>query len=375
VVPTRESIPQPPLPLSPASVHPLETNGTPDPRDSSDIPPDLENACSCFASIEPTLSEVFRHSGWAQHRRNVWQALWRTGQSLSRLTSFLNCGETVHVLQSLLDPPEYRLGGSYCHDRVCLPCANDRARTIARNLIAALPGKRTRFLTLTIADSTPKLAPKLDRLQSSLVALRKTRLWKERVTGGAAFLEVKRSERSPNWHVHYHILLTGRYIPHAELKHTWHNITGDSFVVDIRPAGGLTAVSRYVTKYASKPITADVLRDPDLLDEAIVALRGRRLCQTFGGLRGVKLTDTGESGEWIELGTLDDFLRRERDGDVEVARILATIRTHGLDDARHCLRNRPNPPPVERPVPPLKFPLLDRMLPGWQTDALCSLVF
>jgi hypothetical protein len=219
------------------------------------------------------------------------------------------------------------------------------------------------------------LAPKLDRLQSSLVSLRKTRLWKERVTGGAAFLEVKRSSRSANWHVHYHLLVTGRYIPHADLKHTWHNITGDSFVVDIRPGGGLTAVSRYVTKYASKPITADVLRDPDLLDEAIVALQGRRLCQTFGALRGVKLTDTGESGEWVEIGTLDDFLRRERDGDDEVARILASVRSNGLDDARHCLQNRPNPPPVVRPELAPKYPLLDRMLPSWQRYALSSLVF
>jgi hypothetical protein len=287
----------------------------------------------------------------------------------------MNCGHTVFVFRSLLDPPVYRLGGSYCHDRVCLPCANDRARTIARNLIAALPGKRTRFVTLTIADNTPTLGAKLDKLQSSLVALRKTRLWRERVTGGAAFLEVKRSERSPNWHVHYHILVTGRYIPHADLKHTWQNITGDSFIVDIRPAGGLTAVSRYVTKYASKPITADILRDPDLLDEAIVALEGRRLCQTFGGLRGVKLTDTGESGEWLEVGTLDDFLCRERDGDQDVARILATLRSNGLDEARQCLLMRPNPPPPTRIERPPMFPLLDAMLPSWKTNALVSVVF
>lgn len=266
-------------------------------------------------------------------------------QSVSRISGFASCGYTVFVFRSLTDPPEYRLGGSYCHDRFCVPCGGHRSRTIARNLIAALPRQRVRFITLTLSDQLPMLVQKLDKLQSAFASLQRTKLWKRKVTGGAAFLEIKRSDASNTWNVHYHVLVTGRYIDQASLSHTWYNITGDSMIVDIRSAGSRESVSKYVCKYASKPVHPSIVRDPDLLDTAIVALKRRRLCQTFGRLRGVKLTDPGNDEAWEEIGTLDDFLRRERDGNQEIAHILATLRCAGLDDARQWLVLHPDPPP------------------------------
>lgn len=363
---TRASVPCNPPSAPEASVHPLETKAPPGLGLGLDTPAVEKTASFANVCPDPSLSEVFRHSGWSHHRAAVNAALQRTMQSVTRICRFQGCGTEVFVLRSPADPPTYRLSGVYCHDRVCLPCANDRARTISRNLLAALPGKRVRFLTLTISDQTPILAEKLDKLRDSFAKLQRSSLWKRRVAGGAAFLEVKRSERSPNWHVHYHVLVTGRYIPHADLKHTWRNITGDSFIVDIRPGGSLTAVSRYVTKYASKPLSADILRRPALLDEAIVALHGRRLCQTFGGLRGVRLTETPTDDTWEQVGTLDDFLRRERDGDAEAAYVLMTLRTDRLDDARQYLFDHPDPPPIERPVAPRNAYLFDPSIDFWQ---------
>ncbi len=287
-------------------------------------------------------------------------------QSVSRILAFQGCGSEIFVLKSPGEIPQYRLSGAYCHDRLCIPCGEDRSRTIARNLRAALPGKRIRFLTLTISDRTPNLGEKLDRLRDSFAKLQRSSLWKQRVTGGAAFLEVKRSERSDNWHVHYHVLVTGRFIPHVDLVHTWRNITGDSFIVHIKPGGSLTAVSRYVTKYASKPLTSDVLRDPDLLDQAVVALHGRRLCQTFGGLRGVKLTETPTDDTWEQIGTLDALLRRERDGCTEAAYILMTLRCDRLDDARQYLFDHPDPPPIEYVPVPRERMLFDPSADFWQ---------
>lgn len=291
---------------------------------------------------------MFRHSGWDGDRDRVYWALRRTDQPLNRICNFASCGSVIRVMQSLEQPNKYRLGGSYCHDRLCLPCGNARSRTIAANLIEAIPKGRTRFLTLTIRQKNESLEVLLTKLQKSFSKLKRSKLWKERVSGGAAFLEVKRSSRSEGWHVHYHALLTGRYIPHANLSRLWYTITGDSSIVDIRPAGNPESISRYITKYASKPINADFVREPDLLDEAIIALKRRRLCSTFGELRGVSLTDTPTDEGWESIGTLDDLLERERNGDEEIARILATLRCSGLDDARHCLKLRPNP----RPPPP-----------------------
>lgn len=286
-------------------------------------------------------------------------------QSVSRILAFASCGYEIFVFRSIADPPEYRTGGSYCHDRFCVPCGNHRSRTIARNLLEALPKTRVRFVTLTISDSTPMLDEKLNKLRTSFALLQRTVCWKRTVTGGAAFLEVKRSDRSESWNVHYHVLVTGKYIDQALLSHTWHNITGDSMIVDVRSAGSRESVSKYVCKYASKPVHPSVVRDPDLLDEAIVALKRRRLCQTFGRLRGVKLTDPGNEDAWEQIGTLDDFLVRERDGDQEIASILATLRCDGLDDARRCLAQRPNPPPP----PPRKqgktYPLFGKGIGWW----------
>jgi len=358
---TRESIPDPSSASFPASVHPLEISR----RTHYEIPPEYatDPSDAYHTSIDPcpSLSTVFRHSGWSRDRDRVYHALRRTRQSASRLSAFARCGSSIRVMQSTENPSCYRLAGSYCHDRVCLPCANARSRTIAMNLVNAIPKGRSRFLTLTLQHENESLVHLLTKLQRSFSRLQKSKLWRARVAGGAAFLEVKRSSLSDSWHVHYHALVVGRYVPQAELSQAWYNITGDSTIVDIRSAGGPEAVSRYITKYASKPINPDFIREPDLLAEAIVALRRRRLCQTFGTLRGVALTDEPTDEAWATVDTLDNLLLRERDGDEEAAKILAVLRSDGLDDARHCLRSRPPPParPTENRTTQLAFRDLD----------------
>ena len=358
---TRPRIPAGSPSPSPASVHPLETS-LPEIHGWTPAPdPGPSDAYRTNIDPRPTLSTVFRHSGWAHDRDRVYEALRRTGQSLNRVAAFAQCGSTIRVYQSTDDPNKYRLGGSYCHDRLCLPCGNARSRVIATNLLNAIPKGRTRFLTLTLQVENESLEVQILKMQKSFARLLRSELWRERVTGGAAFLEVKRSSKSENWHVHYHALLAGRYIPQDQLSQLWYTITGDSTIVDIRPAGDPESVSRYITKYASKPINSDFLREPDLLDEAIIALKRRRLCKTFGILRGVSLTKAPTDDAWESIGTLDDFLCRERDGDEKIARILAILRSAGMDDARHCLRSRPHPrpPPKKQPNKLPRFSHID----------------
>jgi hypothetical protein len=230
------------------------------------------------------------------------------------------------VFQSIDDPDLYTLGGSTCHDRFCLPCARERSRVIATNVKDKLETDTARFLTLTLQSTTEPLAELLAKLTRDFAALRRTKLWRNKVTGGVAFFELKWLVPTNRWHVHLHALVQGRYVPHADLSKTWLRITGTSHIVHIRIAADNAHVTHYITKYASKPLDPTVVRVPDRLDEAVVALKGKRLCMTFGTWRGYKLTDPPESGTWIQLGTLAEILERAQTSDPVAMAALDALR-------------------------------------------------
>ncbi|MCK4415394.1 MAG: protein rep [Candidatus Eisenbacteria sp.] len=268
----------------------------------------------------------FRHSGWNHDRRRVYEALRRTGQSGGRLHDFTGCGKHAFVFRSVEDPEVYTLGGSTCHDRFCLPCGRERSRIIAGNVKERIAGEPARFLTLTLRSDAEPLAELLAKLTHDFCALRRTKLWRKRVTGGVAFLEVKWLAGTNRWHVHLHALLQGKYVPREEISTLWLKITGTSDVIDIRIVEDEAHCTHYICKYASKPLDRTVVVVPLRLDEAIEALKGKRLCMTFGSWRGYKLTEPPESGTWIQLGTLDEIITRAEDGDADAQHALDVLR-------------------------------------------------
>ena len=306
-------------------VHPPETNVQ---QQLYPYPTGVDESPEWFLDPLETenLSINFRHTGWANDRRRVHDSLQRTHQPLNRLHDFRQCGSHAYVLQSVEDPDVYTLGGSTCHDRFCLPCARERSRVIATNVKDKLEAERARFLTLTLKSTTEPLAELLTKLTTDFATLRRSTLWRNKVTGGVAFLEVKWIERTERWHVHLHALVQGRYVPQDELSKTWLRITGTSHVIDIRIANDNAHVTHYITKYASKPLDHTVVVEPARLDEAVLAMKGKRLCTTFGSWRGYKLTEPPESGTWVQLGTLDEILARAEAGDCNAGRALDALR-------------------------------------------------
>jgi hypothetical protein len=280
------------------------------------------------------LSINFRHSGWAADRRRVHDALVRTAQSTNRLWDFKQCGSHAYVFQSLEDPDVYTLGGSTCHDRFCLPCGRERSRVIAQNVKLRVAGNKARFLTLTLRSDTEPLDQLLHKLTQDFAALRRTALWRKRVTGGVAFLEVKWIERTQRWHVHMHALLQGRFVPREHLSNLWLKITGTSEVIDIRIVEDERQCTHYICKYASKPLDRTVVVQPARLDEAVLALKGKRLCLTFGTWRGCKLTEPPESGTWVQLGTLEEIITRAEDGDAVAGAALDALKVEYAPSTR-----------------------------------------
>jgi hypothetical protein len=164
----------------------------------------------------------------------------------------------------------------------------------------------------------------LDRLYDAFKDLRRLSLWSAAVTGGAAFCEVTRSTSSATWHVHLHVIAHARFIPKESLSQAWRAVTGDSFIVDIQKAVGAKA-SHYVTKYVTKALTGSILHDPVLLDEFVLAMKGRRLMVCFGTWYNAKgdeeITSEHADAEpprvngWLTAAPLSDVLRMVGNGD------------------------------------------------------------
>jgi len=353
-----------------ASVHPLESKhisstwvnapflepagiDPPDPGDphvtlnSRDVRTALDAGLTVWYHTE-ALGQTFRHSGWRRDRQQRFEAMKRVGLPAYRRQAFAECGEHVRLYESSDTPGTFKLAGSYCHDRLCTPCATSRAFVIRTNLCDHVRNKSVRFLTLTIAANASGLGERTDHIVRSFAQLRTGDAWKRHVVGGAYFIEFKYSWDHKSWHVHIHALIEGRYFPHALLKQAWKQASGDSEIVDIRPAGSNDSIAKYVTKYVTKPIDHEVVHDDSLLDEAIVALKGRRLCTTIGSWRGTALTKPPATGNWTDAGRLEDFLDRVLDGDDDA---FAALVSAGITDVlRYAELRRPQwrkpPPPV-----------------------------
>jgi len=274
---------------------------------------------------ELTSPVVFRHSGWQPMRRRILRAMAEQGYSTDRLLRFARCGNRAYVMCRTDNPTIVRVAGSCCRDRWCQPCARDRARTIAANLLEYTAGRQLRFLTLTLKHQPISLSEQLDRLCFCFTALRRTKFWKAAVKGGCHMIEITRNATTATWHPHLHIIIEGSYLPHQRIRNQWLKITGDSHIVDIRAVKDHREVHRYISKYVTKPWSGDTAREPSILAETMRALDGKRLCNTFGTWRDLALTDVPVSDAWENLGSLDDFLRRARAGEELAIEVLSHL--------------------------------------------------
>ena len=210
---------------------------------------------------------------------------------------------------------------NFCKAHLLCPfCAIRRGAVALREYLSrweqlkASNGRLRPFLvTLTVKDG-PDLFERFTHLQRAFQVLTKRRSGKGsgssvwcKALGGVASYEVKRGENSKLWHPHLHCIALAdcdNPISQAKLANEWFEITGDSFIVDVRPiaedelelVGGFAEVFKYAVKFSSME-PADTL-------ECWRLLRRRRLVQSFGLFYGVEipedLTDEKLDGPFIE---------------------------------------------------------------------------
>ena len=202
-----------------------------------------------------------------------------------------------------------------CNQHLLCPfCASIRAsRSIERNnpkVMAVLAQNRKLkpvLVTLTVANGTD-LAERQKHLMNAFRTLmqrcrdyrKKQRGYNEfcKMLGGFYSYENTYNEKTGEWHPHLHIFgVVEEWIDIPKLSETWHEITGDSFIVDVRRVRkhkeqGYSKAIAEVCKYALKFSDLSFERTWD----AWLVLKGSRrvglrLSGSFGLLRGVKMDD------------------------------------------------------------------------------------
>lgn len=309
----------------------------------------------------------FRHSFWSTRRGQTRDALTAAGASTGSMLRFNHCGSHSWVYAATGQPGRFRVHTDKCHSRWCEACQVEHRRVVSRNLSSRLVDElhlrdprsatdKLRFITLTLRTSEKPLADELDRLYACFRTLRQRKIWRACVNGGILFLELTRN-RAGHWHPHLHVLCGGKYIPQDQLREAWKQITGDSWIVDVRLVRNPSIAAGYVAKYASKVVPADLVHDRPALIEAIKALAGRHTFTPFGCWRGWKLSEPPpDDCSWEPVAPLWIVLRAAAEGKADAQSILMSIRkepTHANDPPGREVPPSPTLPDLWEPADPI----------------------
>lgn len=266
---------------------PNSTQPTPSARaaDSSSLD-DLETSAktaSDISSVQARLHDRFQRDRWA-----IIEALWSgDDQDAKRAEKLRNCCATP--LLAFDGKGDVRLLAMRCKQRACPLCSAQRSRdTAARAETATERMDSPRFLTLTMAHSDEPLAEQLKALRAAFRKLRAHWRWKRNVTQGIYGIEVTYNTTTDQWHPHIHAIIDGSYYEQHLLSQQWHDATGNSRIVHIKPAFSRKGIARYITKYVTKPASIASWPKRAIL-EWTKAMHGVRTLATIGKLHGVNL--------------------------------------------------------------------------------------
>lgn len=251
---------------------------------------------------------------------------------MARRTAFDDCGSRFVLLRGKEDRNLWRLTSTTCHDRLCPSCGAQRGRDLAKALRSILAGKEWRFITLTLGGDKSNLKASLVHLYDSFKRLRKSGLWKAKVSGGVSILEITFNEKTGSWHPHLHILVTGSFVPQAALSQEWYDATHDSRIVHVTLVRSHKSIARYLSDYLGKPIPESCLRTPQRIEEIALAVAGVRRIVSFGACHGHTTEDRDEESKWQRIGDVNHLLiSDDTDPDLKLVlrAVLAEVRDEG----------------------------------------------
>lgn len=237
------------------------------------------------------------------HHRAVEMAHYASRHAEVKLSQNLHrCGSYL-LFRDYFTVGKVRLhAAKFCNKHLLCPlCAIRRGAKLVQaymarlaHLTAADGDLKPYMVTLTVRDgeSLPERfkhlcgsVQKLNRMRS------RDRQYSEACKASAAVwsYEFKRGKNSGQWHPHMHAVWLCKTPPDQQaLSEQWRQITGDSFVVDVRPfhdsddvLTGFLEVFKYALKFSDLPLDDNWT--------AFLALRGKRLVASFGDFRGLDI--------------------------------------------------------------------------------------
>lgn len=300
----------------PPLVHTIETSDRklhdgaerPDPHDP-DFDPDRDSDQSGLTSDEFQERQDYSYRGYLlrprmdSYRRalEIYAAVDGSfgGKFSSRLTS---CRKYAWFVQSSITN-KLRVMSSRCKLRWC-PICRDVSRMIVTSAVEdwLRIQKYPKMISLTLLHSDDPLERQITRIYDAFRKLRRRAYFQNRITGGVWFFQLTFNKHTEQWHPHIHCLVAGKFLPQSQLKSLWHKITGDSYVVDIRPVKDLQGCANEVARYATTPADLTAV-DLDRATEVYYATKGRRICGSWGTARKLALRPTPleDTGEWTKV--------------------------------------------------------------------------
>lgn len=182
------------------------------------------------------------------------------------------------------------LRANACHNRWCPVCAAAKEVQVLQTVKSwAEKQPNLKFITFTLKSCCDPLHVQMTTLYHAFHELRRSKAWKSRKPKGCWFFQTTYNSHSGLWHPHLHVLAEMPYIPQELLSEIWFNVTGTSYIVDIKKVHNPEQTSEYVARYVSRPGRLAHL-NPDVAADIVGACRGRRLCGVFGKPTGLRLS-------------------------------------------------------------------------------------
>lgn len=243
----------------------------------------------------------------------------RDGQTTTALRAMGTCSRFLAWRHYYLRGESRLLATRTCKKHLLCPfCATRRAARMMQRYLERVeyvlqrdPTLRAVFVTLTVKDGE-NLGERFNHLHSGLRILRQrshrgnAASEFNKVAGAVWSFESKRGANSGLWHPHVHgVWLVREDVDQAKLSRQWHAITGDSFIVDVRPlsddhGAGFAEVFKYALKFADLPLADNF--------DAWRVLRNRRLIAAAGCLFGVEIPDEGSDDLILDDAAFYDLL-------------------------------------------------------------------
>jgi hypothetical protein len=193
----------------------------------------------------------------------------------------------------------------------CPDCAAERATRLGNQTKAKIAEvmKTTKgrlcFLTLT-AKNAATLDGGLSKLKKNFAKFKRKKVFKNHIKGYFGAFEYTFNPKTNDFHIHLHLIIyRGKFWNQSDISDAWRDVTGDSFIVDIREIKDAHKGVKEVCKYVVK--SADLMTMPDdKFLEVVKMKKGTRMFISGGCFYNVKLDDDDAAdddvfGQFAEL--------------------------------------------------------------------------